>query len=619
MANTYKTPGVYVEEIPKLPPSVADVPTAIPAFIGYTAKATKGSEAGDLLNKPTKITSLLDYERIFGKGPELTVNTEGIIANVGFVLYDSIRLFYDNGGGICYIVSIGDYKAKEFSMETYKVGLDKVRDIDEVTLLVMPDATTLLDAEKLGNLQKQALLQCKELQDRFSILDVKEGGTDDTTDSIFLAFRNNIGQTNADYGAAYYPYVSTVYKHEFTFKDVISYIINKYYSNSIKNFSESLNNIQSVFVLLRTLYKNKKAEIDKYIKDVPNHDDLKKVYQPEHVTYNIVKSIVDCKTKCKEEFGFEQIAKDEREKKYKELTKGDNFDKSLKDYIIEEIKKGLPINKTYTDSLFDPTDETGNIEKASLFLSRLIILKRIDAEIVKTDSDYLNNFILKITEDCELTLKQDALKSYIPEYNSALSRLAQESSIIPPSGAIAGIYAQSDNFSGVWNAPANMNVNSIKGVSRLINNQMQEDMNVTSTGLSINAIRAFSGKGIMVWGARTLAGNNNEWRYVPVRRLFIYVEESVKKSTEWAVFSPNTQNTWTKIKSQIENFLINVWRAGGLAGSTPAEAFFVSVGLGTTMDYQDILEGRLIVEIGMAAVRPAEFIILRFSHKVQES
>ncbi len=136
---------------------------------------------------------------------------------------------------------------------------------------------------------------------------------------------------------------------------------------------------------------------------------------------------------------------------------------------------------------------------------------------------------------------------------------------------------------------------------------------------SINAIRFFSGKGILIWGARTLKGNDNEWRYIPVRRLFNYVEESVQESTEWAVFSPNNQNTWTKIKSQIENFLTNIWRAGGLAGATSAEAFYVNVGLNSTMDAQDILEGRLIVEIGMAAVRPAEFIILRFSHKLQES
>ncbi len=123
----------------------------------------------------------------------------------------------------------------------------------------------------------------------------------------------------------------------------------------------------------------------------------------------------------------------------------------------------------------------------------------------------------------------------------------------------------------------------------------------------------------MVWGARTLAGNDNEWRYVPVRRLFIFIEESVKKATEPVIFEPNDANTWAKTKGMIENFLSGLWRDGALAGATQEHAFFVKAGLGETMSALDILEGRMIIEIGIAAVRPAEFIILRFMHKLQES
>jgi phage tail sheath protein FI len=144
-------------------------------------------------------------------------------------------------------------------------------------------------------------------------------------------------------------------------------------------------------------------------------------------------------------------------------------------------------------------------------------------------------------------------------------------------------------------------------------------MNVDSTGKAINALRSFSGKGFLVWGARTLAGNDNEWRYVSVRRFFNMVEESVKRATEPFVFEPNDANTWVKVKSMIENFLAVQWRTGALVGAKPEDAYYVRVGLGTTMIAQDILEGRMIVEIGMAVVRPAEFIILRFSHKMQES
>ena len=138
-------------------------------------------------------------------------------------------------------------------------------------------------------------------------------------------------------------------------------------------------------------------------------------------------------------------------------------------------------------------------------------------------------------------------------------------------------------------------------------------------GKSINAIRAFVGKGTLVWGARTLAGNDNEWRYVSVRRFFNMVEESIKKSTYWAVFEPNDANTWVKVRGMIENYLTQKWREGALAGATTKEAFFVRCGLGVTMSAQDILEGRMNVEIGMAVVRPAEFIILKFSHKLQTS
>ncbi|MGB3464673.1 MAG: phage tail sheath C-terminal domain-containing protein [Cyclobacteriaceae bacterium] len=141
----------------------------------------------------------------------------------------------------------------------------------------------------------------------------------------------------------------------------------------------------------------------------------------------------------------------------------------------------------------------------------------------------------------------------------------------------------------------------------------------STSGKSINVIRNFVGKGTLVWGARTLAGNDNEWRYVPVRRLYICVEESVKKATEIVVFEPNDANTWLRVKTMIENFLTTLWRDGALAGASTDEAFFVNIGLGKTMTAQDILEGKMNVEIGMAAVRPAEFIILKFSHKLQES
>lgn len=206
------------------------------------------------------------------------------------------------------------------------------------------------------------------------------------------------------------------------------------------------------------------------------------------------------------------------------------------------------------------------------------------------------------------------------QYAKAKQAIGKMKMILPPSPAIAGVYATVDSTRGVWKAPANVSLNYVKDLADLITNDENAVMNVdTTAGKSVNAIRAFTGKGIMVWGARTLAGNDNEWRYVPVRRFFNMVEESCKKATEPFVFEPNDANTWVKIQGMLENFLTTLWRAGALQGAKPEHAFFVSVGLGKTMTALDILEGRLIVEIGMAAVRPAEFIILRFSHKLAES
>jgi uncharacterized protein len=199
------------------------------------------------------------------------------------------------------------------------------------------------------------------------------------------------------------------------------------------------------------------------------------------------------------------------------------------------------------------------------------------------------------------------------------NKIAEKTITLGPSAAMAGVYASVDRDRGVWKAPANVSLNSVIDPTFKLNNTDQEDFNVSVTGKSINVIRKFTGKGNIVWGARTLAGNDNEWRYISVRRLFITAEESIKKATEFVVFEPNDKNTWERVRAMIQNYLTNLWRQGALAGAKPEDAFFVNVGLGETMSAQDILEGKLIVEVGMAAVRPAEFIILNFSHKLQES
>ena len=189
---------------------------------------------------------------------------------------------------------------------------------------------------------------------------------------------------------------------------------------------------------------------------------------------------------------------------------------------------------------------------------------------------------------------------------------------IPPCGAIAGIYAKTDNSRGVWKAPANVSVNGISGLTNSITDALQNNMNVHDSGKSINAVRFFTGKGFLVWGARTLAGNDNEWRYIPVRRFFNMAEESVTNASQLFVFEPNDASTWVKVKGMIENFFNILWRQGALQGAKPEHAFYVAVGLSKTMTALDILEGRMIIEIGMATIRPAEFVILRISINMQK-
>ena len=477
MAVSYKTPGVYVEEIPRFPPSVAPVETAIPAFIGYTEKADDVTP-GDLHLKPTRISSMIEYETHFGFAqPEeaftiaATVTTLGGIttsqkavaslvetARSKHIMYYALQMFFANGGGPCYIVSVNPYKAigNPLVETELSAGLDVVKKEDEPTLIVFPEAQNLSIAD-FKTLHDAALAQCADLMDRFVVMDVHGDNISmsDHAANLLTAignFRSNgIGTNNLKYGAAYTPNIETVL-----------------------------------------------------------------------------------------------------------------------DFAVNESQTHVVIT---TDSVAAP-------------------------------SVMLNT----------LPLGNNAL------YALAKAAIADHPCRLPPSSAMVGIYAAVDNSRGVWKAPANLSVNAVSQPTIQFTNVEQDQMNVDVTaGKSVNAIRPFIGQGTLVWGARTLAGNDNEWRYINVRRFFIFVEESVKKATGQFVFEANDANTWVKVQGMIENFLTTLWRQGALQGVKPEHAFYVAVGLGKTMTALDILEGRMIVEIGMAAVRPAEFIILRFSHKMAES
>jgi phage tail sheath protein FI len=477
-----RTPGVYTTEIPTLPPSVAQVSTAVPAFIGYTQKATD-YDGLDLTGKPTKIFSLKEYEDFFGKADNednievnLTRKTENgkVVlksAKADFktgtkpslhIMYYSLRLYFENGGGPCYIVSVAA-TASEAIVDNTKLqtGLTAIAAFDEPTLIVFPEGQGISNGANYYSLVILALAQCASLQDRFTIIDIHK--QESTTNGTIVNFRGGgpdpgfTANDNLNYGAVYYPNLKTTF-----------------------------------------------------------------------------------------DFAYQQSA--------------------------------------------------------------------IDVNII------LDGGATVTTKLADLKTNADPTKIDLEAYYSALDALKKLSPTLPPSSAIAGVYARVDGSRGVWKAPANVSINSVYETTDFISDDEQGDMNMDpASGKSVNAIRAFNGKGILVWGARTLDGNSNEWRYISVRRLFIMVEESAKKATFPFVFEPNDANTWVKVRAMLENYLTLLWRQGALAGAKPEHAFFVKCGLGQTMTAQDILEGKLIVEIGMAAVRPAEFIILRFMHKLQES
>jgi hypothetical protein len=179
--------------------------------------------------------------------------------------------------------------------------------------------------------------------------------------------------------------------------------------------------------------------------------------------------------------------------------------------------------------------------------------------------------------------------------------------LVPPGGHVAGIYARTDTERGVYKAPAN---EVVRGAMALQLNLTTGDQDILNPR-GINCIRSFRGRGIRVWGARTTS-SDPLWRYVNVRRLFLYLEESIDESTQWVVFEPNDQKLWARVRQTVRNFLTTEWRNGALMGTTPEEAFYVRCDR-TTMTQDDIDSGRLIVEIGVAPVKPAEFVIFRIT------
>lgn len=514
MAGTIKAPGVYVDEISAFPNSVVQVPTAVPAFIGYTEFARHGGD--DLTGVPTRISSLMEFEILFGSAPRTQFDISGDLtdphltaaAETQFLLYQSMRLFFDNGGRPCWIVSVGGYgdaahptvkKPADFTEGV----LDALKKQAEPTMLVAPDAV-LLPIKGWAEVMNQYLGHCTEMQNRIVIIDVydgdkdRSGGEDDVISGAKAGLRALITADRLSYGVVYYPWLNTNILN-------LSWV-------TFLNLSETARSALSAEIA---------AELNATIPDKATERERKKL---EEAHANLISALA---VKDEEIAGFSD---EDRQQAARDHT---------------------------------------------------------------------------------------ALLTASPGYEALMERLCQKMNILPPGAGMAGVYTRTDTEIGVFKAPANTGLVSVISPTVAISDEEQEDLNVPLDGKAVNAIRSFPGRGLLVWGARTLDGNSQDWRYVNVRRTMIMLEQSIALAARAYVFEPNDASTWITVKTMIENFLTNQWKMGTLAGSKPEEAYSVDVGLGSTMTGNDILDGNMRVTVHVAVVRPAEFMVITFQQKMQ--
>jgi hypothetical protein len=498
-------------------------------------------------------------------------------------------------------------------------------------LLLFPDGTNLSEVD-LGSLYKNALAQCNNLQDRFAIMDTKSGTDEETMADDVQAFRDEIGTNYLKYGAVYYPHLETIL--DYAYDD--SAVTITHSTNAASNIAPLLADAEDALDSMGDYL----TSAGSLLADYEASDDLMQapgITAPDSITEqnaqavigaDVVALIADVVAAGTAAAAAATAAAGFAEEDGGVATAATDAADDVSD-AVNDVASDLQVLLTQFNADLVALAAAGSIgARQTASAAARLTLSTIET-VIQDIIDLIDPVLIDAIEAAQgvdidgalagLTLEQ--VKSVDnATYNKIKSEIAAMPITLPPSSAMAGVYARTDSNFGVWKAPANTSLNYVIRPSVAITSEEQGDLNVdTVAGKSVNAIRSFTGKGTLVWGARTLAGNDNEWRYISVRRFFNMVEESVSKASEQFVFEGNDANTWVRVRAMIENFLVLQWKAGALAGAKAEQAFYVRVGLGQTMTAQDILEGRMIIEIGMAVVRPAEFIILRFSHKMQEA
>jgi len=567
------TPGVSVEEITTLPNSISLIDTAIPVFIGYT-EFTPEEHA-----EPLSISSLMEYEKHFGKAKKESIqlrDTENqglkiISPDVQFLMYYSLQMYFANGGGPCQILSAGNYTSGTVELADLSAGLDKVNNSDDPILIIFPDAVSLPEAD-FYTIYNQVIAKIESAaKNWFIIIDTYYGNsvTQPNNLNTIADLRENILLTT--HAAAYFPHLTTILNYTFD---------------------------ESVTPIVHTGLQNQgQASAIFYAGEIAALEELKSLAIEEILSESVNPFVLA-------DLLSQAIAIAEEINETADETSGQPLDaKADLIHAIEEAKAVLEaIYDGTIDDFLTPDAEAGTPAFSEEFDALKIAILAVKDEVGAADGKTLKS----------LELSNSAL------YNQIKKEISSLKVVLPPSAAIAGAYCRIDSTRGAWKAPANVSLNYVVGPTEKISDHEQSDMNVNVAG-SVNAIRTFTGKGTLIWGARTLNAKDktednkeNIWKYVNVRRYYDMIELSINRALADGKFinEPNISQTWLRAKAMIENFLHQQWLDGGLAGSNSKEAYHVEIS-------GDILKPKTMnVTVEIALVRPAEFIVLNFSHKL---
>lgn len=637
-----KTPGVYIKEQRTLPASIAGVSTAVPLFIGFTQNNHSAAE---------RISSLSEFEAIFGGGyspsfkANVTSNGTEVFADRRFFLYDVLHMYFLNGGGPCYIQSAGNYATPIAQLETkLDAVIDEIDQLDEVTLVFAPDLHTQ-HADNTNNKQVSSLdgvgaystlvskliNTCALEQDKFAVLDFHSQSATSTEMRNWVTPDVN----KQKYGALYYPWVVSSDTFNVQFDSITGYtsaaaqgILDlendlslfsaEFTGTEIEDILKPYRDAKDTFVSATTQKRVKfrgvfqaLIELIKALENLEGNSGISSVLAAELTTLKTNSFFIAEVQKLIRLIGILESKNPTSVSSSFINVVGPNSFPSSSDWYNY-------VGATPVVTLNDIRQDTNILNDSLVSGSRNDVLQAYE-QGQYVDHQRLFGLIAGIARNIKQRKAQTEADLFATDatYGEIKSKIQKYMSELPAQGAMAGIYCRNDRDRGVWKSPANMIVQGIERPMVEVSNSEQDDLNVdVNSGKSINVIRTFTGKGPVVWGARTLDGESLEWRYIAVRRFFNFAEESIKKSLEHFVFEPNNARTWVKIKAMVTSFLVDHWKAGALNGTKPEEAFFVRVDE-TTTTQAEILQGIVNIEIGMAVARPAEFIVIEFSHQTR--